>query len=339
MISAWECHELAIPMRRPFVAAHGSVGTRRTVLVGVHAGGHTGWGEAAPYPGVDGEGTLEVWDALAAGPPFDSVAASAAWSEAERDLEARRRGVPLWADLGATGRPVAASLAIGIGDDAPQRLDDAVARGYRAVKLKIAPGADVDVVGAIRRRHPALIIGVDANGSYRPEDDDAVFRALDALGVAYVEQPYPAGAEEAAARLRSTLDAAVALDESIRTVDDGVAVITRGAADLLVLKPARLGIDGVLALHGAAIAAGLRVKISGMVETGIGRAHALALAGLDGAVHSDVARPEEFLVADPTTARYEIVDGRIAPLPGPGIGVTPDLDATTVVRSMRRDVR
>jgi O-succinylbenzoate synthase len=317
--------ELAIPLLHPFTTAHGAESERRAVLVGVRRDGGTGWGEAAPYPGINKESIDEVWQALTSGGALPPTAAAAV-EEAEADLEARRRGVPLWKALGGSGNPVQGSIAVGLSDDPVAAVARVVARGYRSVKMKIQPGFDREVVGPVRDRFPTLTIGVDGNGSYAWEDRGPLL-ALDALGVAYIEQPFAPLDLDSHRRLRDEAVAAVALDEPVDSIEAAGRIVEAGAADLLVVKPARLGLEACRTIHDLALAAGLRVKASGLLETGIGRAHTLAVATLPGAVHSDLALAGDFFESDPVLPVTAMIEGRFVPSSEGGIGCDPGADA------------
>ena len=313
--------EIAVPLLRPFRSGLGEVTERRLILVGVERNGVTGWGEAAPYPGLDDTTIDDAWNMLTSGredvPAFEN---------ALLDLAARAAGVPLWKHIGGRRVAVPASIAIGASGDVQDAVDGAVAEGYRAVKVKITPGHDVAVVQAIREHHPDLVIGVDANGTYRGTDR-GVFHDFDRLRVRYVEQPFARGLLDAHRALREEVAAAVVVDESVPTVDAAVPVVAAGAADVLAVKPARLGISGCRAVHDLAAAAGLRVKASGLLETGIGRAHTLAVATLPVAAYSDAALATSYFAVDPVAPQQTIVDTTITPSERPGIGVDPDENA------------
>ncbi len=325
-------------LRRPFVTSVAAVRTRRSILVALHGDGLTGWGEAAPFPGAGVDGIDVVWDALSSGEPARSALATAAWGEAAADLSARRAGEPLWRRLGGSGSPLVASLAIGIVEDPVAAAADAVAAGYRRVKLKVAPGRDTSTVAAVRAAFGDLEIGVDANGGYTPSVDDVPGEFAD-LGVAYVEQPYPVGAEAEVATLRRRLPIPIGLDESVTSPAAAAEIVERGAADVLVVKPGRLGLDGSLAVHALAVDAGIRTKASGLLETAVGRAHTAALATLPGMAFSDLARATDVFATDPVGAAPSLVDGTLRPPRRPGIGLEPDLGLVEVIRSAVRAVR
>lgn len=332
MTSTYRLVEVRLPLARPFATARGSVGERRIVLVGAVDGIHVGWGEAAPYPGATAETVDDVWAALTDPGAELPPTAAAAVEEAGADLEARRRGEPLWARLGGRGVPVPAGVAIGGDAPAAAAARAAVAAGHRAVKVKVGIGDDLARVAAVRDAAPEISVGVDANGAYT-WDDLPLLRRLDALGLAFVEQPFPPEDLEGHRRLRGELTAAVAVDEPIASPGAAARIVAAGAADLIVVKPSRLGPAGARAVVALAVEAGLGVRVSGLVETEVGRAHALAVATLPGVVGTDLARPGDVGMAGLVTVPVELRDGLLLPPSRPGIGVEPDparLAAVTV---------
>lgn len=321
--------ELAIPMRAPFSNATGTVVERRVVIVSVTDGIVAGWGEAAPYPGITPDTVDDAWATLERGSVL-APSAAAAIDEAMTDLSVRRDRTPLWKSIGGSHRSVATSIAVGLDEDPVRRVEET---GAAAVKLKIRPHDDVSRVAALRAALPQLPVGVDANGSYRWEDRGSLLE-LDGFGIAYVEQPFAAGDLASHARLRDELVAPVALDEPIDSTSMAIKAIEAGAADILVVKPSRLGLTAARAIHDIALAAGLRIKASGLIETAIGRAHTLAIATLPAAVHSDVAAPSWYL--DGSVERVGSEGRRgcmdLSDLPGIGFEPDPEVFAPYVVR-------
>ncbi len=173
-------------------------------------------------------------------------------------------------------------------------------------------------VEQVRKAFPDLLIGVDANGSYRWEDRSSLL-AMDGMGVAYVEQPFPADDLISHARLRDEIVAAVALDEPIDSEAAAIRAIEAGACDMLVVKPARVGMKAARVIHDLALAAGLRIKASGLLETEIGRAFTFGIATLPGATYSDVAEASWYL--DGSVLR---ADDDPTPTDAAGIGFDPD---------------
>ena len=148
-----------------------------------------------------------------------------------------------------------------------------------------------------------------------------------------MEQPFPD--LESHARLRDEIVADVVVDEPIESIQAAVAVIEAGAADVIAVKPGRIGSAACRTIHDLALAAGLRIKASGLVETAVGRAHALAVASLPGAVHSDLADDAWFFPVSTAAAPWTIIDGWISP----SDRAEPDLQALApfVVRDVLLD--
>jgi O-succinylbenzoate synthase len=311
--------ELVLPFQAPFVNAARRLTDRHVVLVAIFDGAAVGWGEAAPYPGVTPDTIDDAWASLERGTVLSPTAA-AAIDEAGADLEARRDGQPLWAAIGGSQRTLPTSIAVGLGEDPVERI---AATGARGVKLKIRPGDDVDRVTAVRRAYPDLSIGVDANGSYQWDEREGLLE-LDGLGVDYVEQPFAASDLIAHARLREEIVAAVALDEAIDSTGAAIRAIEADACDLIVAKPGRLGLSAARTVHDVALAAGLRIKASGLLETDIGRAYTLAIASLPAAAWSDVAAASWFFDGAVSADEPAVVDGRVVLPEGPGIGMDPN---------------
>ncbi len=290
-----------LPLRRPFVTAHGVERERHVVLVRATADdGSVGWGEcpalAAPtYTGEWADGAEAVLrrfllPAARAGRPHGLVGhpmAAGAVEVALLQLRLAAAGEPLAEWLGAVRERVPCGVVVGMGetvDEVLAEVEGHVAAGYRRVKLKVRPGRDVEPVRAVRAAWPDLALGVDANGSYGIADLDGSLRALDELGLVELEQPLPATDLLGSAAVRDALATPVCLDESITCVDDLAVAIALGACDHVNLKPARVGgVAAALAVHDLALARGVPLWVGGMLETGVGKAVALAFAALPGA--------------------------------------------------------
>ena len=213
----------------------------------------------------------------------------------------------------------------------------AVRLGYQAVKLKIQPGWDFEPVSSIVGLFPSIRVGVDANGSYG-DSTDPIFSRLDGLGLAYFEQPLPRFDLGGLAELRSRVETPICLDESVSSVPSAQRVIAAGAADILCLKPGRLGIRGSLMIHELAVSAGLALKATGLLESGIGRGHTMAVGCLAGVTHLDLAATRWYFKKDVTVDSWELESGCIVVPDLPGIGTSIDeerlagLDGRSTVR-------
>jgi O-succinylbenzoate synthase len=300
---------LEIPLRSPFATSGGSIATRSVALVRLGDDPY-GWGEAAPFPGQD-EPIEDVLRAARVGKSTPTL--DAAIDEARADLRARLLGESLFQAVGATRRNLEVSLAVGLTDPISE-VDRAVNEGISRFKLKIEPGRVGHVV-EIRRSHPDVLLGLDANGSFNLSSMSEL-HALSALSISYLEQPFSDLAALPAAGIT------VFADESVRSVAGAQAVLALDHVDGVVVKPGRLGWSGALAVRELANDAGKLWRASGLLETGIGRAYTDILAACPDAFVSDVAPADWFLTTDVTESRYS--DGRITVLSGVGLGITPN---------------
>lgn len=339
--------ELCIPMRRRLSNARGAVGERHIVLVSLEEAGLTGWGEAAPYPGVTVETPADVWDSLryrgrhvlAGDSEGLPASARAAVDQARADLEARRAGVPLWTFLGGTPRSIRGCVAIGLQRSPAhtvERVRQAIDAGILEAKIKIAPGRDLRYLRAVRCRFPDLPVSADANGSYRM--DDPFLETVDDLSLSYLEQPLHEHDLEGHSKLRSRIETPLCLDESATTLDGAAAVLESGCADVVSLKPGLLGVSGVLRIAERAKAAGVGVKVGGLVETSVGRAHALALASLEVVKFTDLVPARWMLTVDVSDHPWELDAGH-HPLPDAwGLGIRVDPFSGTALKTVVRSV-
>lgn len=356
-----ELRHITMPLQSPFTTSFGTEVERPCIIVTVHAGGLTGYGEcvAGDGPWYSYETIGTAWHVLSeflvpmvlgasweqpddVWPLFAHVRghnmAKAALEMACWDLAAKAAGLPLSHLLGGERDRVEVGVSVGI-QQSPEALvetvDGYVADGYRRVKLKIAPGQDRAYVRAVRAKYPTLQLQVDANSAYRLQDT-AIFKDMDDLGLLLIEQPLSNDDIIDHAALQRELQTPICLDESIHSPDDARHALELGSCRVINIKPGRVG--GHLqsrAIHDICRSQQIPVWCGGMLETNIGRAHNVALATLPGFslpgdisasaryYHSDVAGPEFVLNRDST----------LSVPTGPGIGVEVDdsaLERTTV---------
>jgi O-succinylbenzoate synthase len=245
------------------------------------------------------------------------------------DAELRAAGKSLASVLGAHRRviPAGANLSLGPPDEVVAAAGAVVQLGYRRVKCKIAPGRDVTIVRAVRAAFPDLVLSVDANGAYDLEraDDVAALRALDEYGLAVLEQPLRADDLLGHARLQAELATTVVLDESIPSFGALEMALALKACGGVSVKLARLGgIGAARRVHDRCVEAGVQLTIGGMLETGIGRAAAIALGAMNGfELPGDLGASDRYFVPD-LTAPHLLVAGDLAVPSGPGLGVELD---------------
>jgi len=353
-VEALELRRLRLPLVVPFTAAHGTTAVRDVVLVRARTDGPDGWGEcgAQHEPTYTAEHTAGAFavlrdhlaprllgralagdDVVAA---LDDVRghpmAKAALEQAVLDARLRRDGTSLAAWLGAARTAVPAGVAVGVMGDLDrllQAVDAYVGAGYRRLKLKIAPGWDVAPVEAVRAHVGAGVeLAVDANGAYRRDDVDHL-RALDAYDLQLLEQPLPPDDLVGAALATARLVTPVGLDESVGSVGEAETALALRACDVVVLKAARVG--GLVAarrVHDLCVAAGVGLCPGGLLETGVGRAAALAVAALPGVrLTGDLSASDRYVARD-VTAPLRLAEGGVLAVPdGPGLGVDLDLEA------------
>jgi O-succinylbenzoate synthase len=267
--------------------------------------------------------------------PADRMLA-AAFEMAVADAELRVEGRSLAASLGTgpgfEALPVGAVVGIPAGRDRDALLIEvgaAVAAGVTRLRMKIEPGWDLEPVRLVRAAHPALVLHVDANGSFRDSADDvATLAALADYGVLCVEQPLPPADLVALAQFARQLPVPVCLDESLTTPRRVVDALRNEACAMACLKPARLGgVRAARSAHAACAEAGVPAFVGGFFETGLGRASNLALAArfsqdATGLV-SDLGDPAGYLSLDPC-GYPPVVDGWVRVPDEPGVGNAPD---------------
>jgi O-succinylbenzoate synthase len=258
--------------------------------------------------------------------------ARAAVEMAAWDLTARRQGLSLAELLGGTRERVATGISLGIQPD-PARLAEqahaAVQEGYRRIKLKIAPGLDLPYVEAVRAAlRPDTPLSVDANGAYTP-DDTGILQRLDAFGLVMLEQPLAPGDLVRHAALQRALSTPICLDESITDPDRASDMVSLGSGKVINIKPGRVGgFTAAREIHDLAAAHGIPVWCGGMLESGVGRAHNVALASLPNfELAGDLSPSRRYWDRDIVVPEWEMEDGMITvPSQEPGMGVEVDVD-------------
>ncbi|MFW5951689.1 MAG: o-succinylbenzoate synthase [Gemmatimonadota bacterium] len=359
-----ELRLVPLRLRERFEISSGGWQDRRILLLALHAGGRVGWGEcvAAEDPGYSYETTETAWHVLtdfllprvvgreAAGPA--DVLAPVSWVRGHRmakaavemaawDLEAKRRGVSLCDLVGGGRRPVEVGVSVGLqpSDEALlERVRGYVAEGYRRIKLKIKPGRDVAMLEKVRAAFPDTPLMADANSAYTLADADRL-AALDALDLLMIEQPLGPEDLRDHARLQARLRTPVCLDESIRSAGDAALALELGACRIVNIKPGRVGgFESARAIHDLCAAWGVPVWCGGMLESGIGRAHNVALATLPGfTLPGDISASARYWERDLVTPEFELADGTLILPDAPGIGVEPDVDRIETLATRRAD--
>jgi O-succinylbenzoate synthase len=350
--------EIRLPLKEPFRISSGVCTERRICLLELaHADGATVWAEcvAGEQPNYSAETIDTAWLAITAwvaprvlGRSFDGP--DAVREVLEQDfrghpmakaavemgcwaLAAELQGAPLARLLGGMRTHIETGISLGI-QQTPEALVDraraAHAAGYRKVKLKIQPGADVAYVRAVRE---ALGDGVslmaDANSAYTLEGSGPL-EELDAFGLSMIEQPLGRDDLVRHAALQRRLSTPLCLDESITDADRAQDMITLGSGRIVNIKPGRVGgFASAVAIHDVCQAAGVPVWCGGMLESGVGRAYNVALASLPNfTLPGDLSPSARYWERDVVTPEWTMDERGMVrvPLDHAGIGVTVDVD-------------
>jgi len=309
IISSIELREIRLPLIHFFETSFGRTTERRIILVRVIAhDGAEGWGEctAGEGPFYSDEWAETAWPTLneflapmvvnreveSAAQVYDLMKrvrghrmAKAAIETACWDLEAKRAGVPLWKYLGGVQTEIPCGVSIGIQESPEQlieKIEKELSAGYQRIKIKIKPGWDIDIVRRVRERFPDIKLMGDANSAYTLADVE-LFKALDEFKLMMIEQPLAYDDIFDHAELQKQIKTPVCLDESVKTAEDALHAIDLGACRIINVKLGRVG-GHTQAKQVEAIARERNIPIwcGGMLESGIGRAHNIAMATLAG---------------------------------------------------------
>jgi O-succinylbenzoate synthase len=354
--------ELHLPLVRPFETSFGVTSNRRILLAEIRSDGLTGWGEctAGERPHFSGESTDTAWQILVneLAPTLANEApehggdcpgifklvrgnpmAKAALENAVWDLEAQREGVSLSQLIGGVRETIPCGVSLGIQKSIPDLLDiidQELAAGYQRIKLKCKPGWDVEVFEKVRNQWPDIMLSCDANSAYKLRDADHL-TTFDAFDLLMVEQPLWHDDFYYHSMLQKRLNTPICLDESIRNRRDALAAIEMESCKIINIKLGRVGgFSEAIAVHNAAQERGIPVWCGGMLESGIGRSHNIALSSLENfSLPGDVSASARYWAEDiiepevTVSSEGEIV---ISDVPGRGYEVRTDLIEQLTVR-------
>jgi len=363
--------EIRLPLKEPFRISSGVVSERRICLLELTTDdGVTAWSEcvAGEQPNYSSETIDTAWHAMrewlaprllasSVSSAADVFAlldrnivghnmAKAALEMGCWDAEARQKEIPLSKLLGGTRDRVATGISIGIQANPSALVERARAafdQGYRKIKVKIQPGADVEYVAAVRKAlGDSVHVMADANSAYTLADADHLAK-LDAFNLIMIEQPLSRDDLVRHARLQRKLKTPICLDESITSVDRAEDMISLGAGRIINIKPGRVGGFTVSkGIHDVCARASIPVWCGGMLESGIGRAHNVALASLPNfQLPGDLSPSARYWERDIVIPEWTMdADGMVpVPLSAPGIGVTVDLDRIDDLTVKREELR
>jgi o-succinylbenzoate synthase len=349
--------EIRLPLKEPFRISSGVVSERRIALLELtHADGATVWSEcvAGEEPNYSPETIDTAWYAIQHwlaprilnrhfAQPRDVYAvlqedvrghemAKAALEMGFWGLSALLNNVSLAAHIGGVQQKVPVGISLGIQDSPEalvQRAYAANAEGYRKIKVKIKPGADIDYIAAVRGALPHVHLMADANNAYTLADGDHLAE-LDRFDLMMIEQPLEREDLVRHASLQKRLRTPICLDESITSVERAEDMIALRSGKIINIKPGRVGgFRSAIAIHDLAQRNRIPVWCGGMLESGIGRAYNVALASLPNfTMPGDLSPSSRYWDRDVVTPEWTMTsDGTVhVPFEKPGIGVDVDID-------------
>jgi len=346
--------EVRMTLLEPFETSFGRSSLRRILLVEAETDAATGWGEVTvgSNPFYSPETTDTAWliirdfvwpmlqdaeiaSAAAVGAMLTRIRghnmAKGGVEAALWDAEAHAKSVPLWKHLGGTREEIPCGVSIGIKDSVPELLDaiaKETAAGYQRIKIKIKPGWDANVVAQVREKFPRIRLMVDANSAYQLSDLP-LFREMERFFLMMIEQPLGWDDIYSHVQLQKQLDTPICLDECIHSDEHALAAIETGACKIINMKLGRVGGHAAARrIHGLCQSRGIPVWCGGMLESGIGRAHNIALSTLANfSLPGDVSASRRYWSEDIIEPEVEITkQGTIRVPTGPGIGYSPRTD-------------
>jgi o-succinylbenzoate synthase len=361
-IESLTLREIQMPLVHFFETSFGRIYSRRILLVSIEADGVRGWGEcvAGEDPFYSPEWIESAWPTIAhylapallgttIGSGRDCPAlfarvrghrmAKAALENAVWDAEARQKQMPLWKLLGGSRREIACGVSIGI-QDSPEHLLDKIntelAAGYRRIKVKVKSGWDLNVLEKIRARWADILLSVDANSAYRLDEVEHL-RKFDAFKLLMIEQPLWDDEIYLHARLQKALETSICLDESIHHARAADFALEIGACRIINIKVGRVGgFTEAIKVHDVAQRHNVPVWCGGMLESGVGRVHNLALSTLENfRLPGDVSASKRYWREDIIDPEVEVrADGMIpvSDAVGTGYQIREDLVRKFTVR-------
>jgi O-succinylbenzoate synthase len=338
----------------PFETSFDKSEHRRILLVEADVDGVSGWGESTagedPYYCYETVETARhimrdfLWPILrgreigSASEVYDLFARTRGHNMAKGgietalwDAEAKQKNISLAKLIGGTRAEIASGVSIGIQPtiaDLIAKVERELSAGYQRIKIKIKPGWDVEPVRALREKFPRIRLMVDANSAYRLEDAP-LLKELDAYFLIMVEQPLGHDDIYSHVQLQRHLETPICLDECIHDVEHARAAIETGACRIINIKLGRVGgHTPARRLHNLCQEKSVPVWCGGMLESGIGRAHNIAMSSLQNfTLPGDVSASKRYWSEDIIEPEVEVSrQGTIRVPTGPGIGFTPRLD-------------
>lgn len=340
-------HLIEMELVSPFKSSLGKISKRESILVEVEDGdGIIGWGEVVAFssPWYTEETIKTCWHVIEdflvdklfgisiTHPEmlrelFKSIKrnqmAKAGVESAIWDLYAKRKNLPLAQVLGGTKEKIEAGVVIGIEsiDSMLRKIDSHLNDGYKRFKIKIEPDNDIAIIKMIRKHFANLPLMADANSAYSLQDVERL-KALDEYKLMMIEQPLGSDDIVDHSKLQRQLETPICLDESITSFEDARKAIELESCKVINIKAGRVGgLSEAIRIHDLCKEHGIPVWCGGMLETGISRAHNIALASLPNfTIPGDISASSRYWEQDIIVPAVTIHNGMIDVPKGPGMG-------------------
>lgn len=296
--------QIRMPLKAPFETSFGSIDHRDIILCRIRAQGLTAWGESAAdedplysyettvtnrhvlerylLPALSKAHTIQAYldsiQGIRGHPMAKATVEGALW-----DLLAKARNTPLFRLWSSNKNRIGCGVSVGLQKDTASMMNiirGYLADGYQRIKIKIKPGRDRDLLETIRAEFPSIPLMADANAAYTLTDTE-LLRSLDRFRLMMIEQPLHFEDIYEHALLQEEIDTPICLDESIVSERAASAAIALKSCRIINIKTGRVGgHTESIRIHNLAQQHNIPVWCGGMLESGIGRAHNLALASL-----------------------------------------------------------
>jgi O-succinylbenzoate synthase len=354
-----------LPLTAPFETSFGSIDHREIIVLRLQAGGITAYGECAADvdPLYSSETNSICWEILKkyltpmlkdcrtisqfleSSSPIRGHNMSKATIELGLwDLLAKSQNVPLFRLWNGTKQKIPCGVSVGLQKDIPsllRKIESHLEEGYRRIKIKIKPGRDIDLIKAIRSELPDIPLMADANAAYTL-DQVGIMKNLDQFNLMMIEQPLHYEDIYEHSILQAQVRTPICLDESVHSLRAARAALQLKSCKIINIKTGRVGgHTESIGIHDLAQSQNIPVWCGGMLESGIGRAHNLALASLPNfSLPGDTSASSRYWHRDIINPPVTIDREGFATIPDrPGIGYDVDTEFLNSLVQQRETIR
>ncbi|TQR21436.1 o-succinylbenzoate synthase [Psychrobacillus vulpis] len=346
--------KMKMDLKFPFQTSFGTLQERLFLITEIYSGDHVGYGECVvssnPYYSEETVSTAfsiikefllplilgkdvqhpddvnKLFSRIRRNNMAKSAIEGALW-----DLYAKTQNKSLAEVIGGQKSEITVGVSIGIQEtkeDLLNKVEESLKQGFKKIKIKIMPGKDIEYLRSVREKFGDIPVMADANSAYTL-DDIELFKEMDDLNLIMIEQPLAHDDIVDHAVLQNAIKTPICLDESIHSVEDARKAIELGSCKIINIKIGRVGgISESIKIHNLCLQNNIPVWCGGMLESGIGRAHNVAITSLSNfTIPGDTAPSTRYWVKDiikPEITMNE--EGHIQVPTTPGMGYEVDLD-------------